>query len=279
MSEATNMFFSNSSIYVYTAEYICGEGWWLDDTGHNWWNRKDVFPYNAIYLTKVGRFDLKINGVRHHIEPHQVVFIPAGSELEFNFDGKGTLEKYFVHFDLNYGIGSLGECFNPPCLFTPTDEARIEELFKELKRHIRSRQEPASAIAANGAMMSLVAEVLTQCGSKFTNPKSNLPKEMCEVIKHIENNLCKQISVSTLAEKAGYSLTYFTKKFKKTFGCTPTEYISNLKVERAEDLLRDKKMSVAEIAYALGFFDTSYFSNFFKAKTGLSPTYYREQTR
>lgn len=279
MSDVTNMLFSNSSLFIYTAEYICGDGWWLDDSGHNWWNRKDKFPYNAIYLTKVGCFDLKINGVWYHIKPHQLVFIPAGSELEFFFDGKGSLEKYFVHFDLNYGVGALCDCFITPCLSSPDDETRIEELFKALICHTRAKQEPSSAIAANGTMLSLVAEMIRQTNSKFTNPKSSLPKEMREVISYIETNLCSQIPVSVLAEKAGYSLTYFTKKFKRAFGCTPTDYIFNLKIERAESMLRDKKMSIAEIAYALGFSGTSYFSNFFKIKTGLSPAYYRKQTR
>ena len=43
MSEAVGMLFSSSTVRVYTAQYIGGDGWWLDDHGNNWWNRKDIF--------------------------------------------------------------------------------------------------------------------------------------------------------------------------------------------------------------------------------------------
>lgn len=279
MTKPTNKLFSDSSLNIYEALYICGDGWWLDDSGKNWWNRKAFFPFNAIYLTKVGSFDLKINGIWYHITPNQLVFIPSGSELEFCFDGKGALEKYFVHFDLNYGIGSLGNCFATPCLSTPQNEARIEELFVELINCLRSRSDPVSSIAANGIMMSLVAETLLQSNSKFTHTSDLLPKEMREAVKYIENNYYKPISILKLAQRTGYSMTYFTKKFKQAFGCTPTEYITNLKIEFAKTRLKDNKMTIAQIAYALGFLDTSYFSNFFKTKTGLSPTYYRKKVK
>ena len=278
MTENVNNLFSNPSVRVYEVSYVDGENWWLDDSGKNWWNRKTFFPFNAIYLTKVGCFDLKINRVWYHIEPHSLVFIPAGSELEFNFDGNGPLEKYFVHFDIDYGIGAIGACFDVPCLFKPSDEERLSALFDELKRNFRSETAIASSIAANGTLISLVAEMLLQSGAEFTYTKEHFPKDMRKAANFIENHCNRQISVAELAKKAGYSPTYFTKKFTKTFGYSPTEYMANVRIEHAKLRLREKNMTVAEIAYALGFSDPGYFSNFFKAKTGLSPAYYRKTT-
>ena len=276
MTEKANNLFSTPTVRVYEVSYVNGENWWLDDSGKNWWNRKTFFPFNAIYLTKIGCFDLKINHVRYHVEPHRLVFIPAGSELEFNFDGKGPLEKYFVHFDLNYGIGAVGTCFDLPCMFEPRDEARLTALFDELKRNFRSEALASSSIAANGALMSLVAEALLQSGADFTYEKELFPKDMRKAANYIENHCDTPISVAELAKKAGYSPTYFTKKFVKTFGCAPTEYMANVRIEHAKLWLREKNMTVAEVAYALGFSDPGYFSSFFKSKTGLSPAYYRK---
>jgi AraC-like DNA-binding protein len=245
--------------------------------GRDWWNRKTYFPFNAIYLTKVGSFNLKINQVWYHVKPNQIVFIPSGSELVFDFDGNGPLEKYFVHFDLDYGIGALGTCFNIPCTFNPTDETRLTNVFEELKHNFVSDTMVLSSIATSGALMSLVAEVIKQSGANFTYTKEFFPKDMRETVKYIENNCNKPISVTDLAKIAGYSPTHFTKKFIKTFGCSPTAYMANVKIEHAKLLLKEKCMPVSEIAYSLGFSDTGYFSNFFKAKTGLSPAYYRKK--
>lgn len=275
MSEKTHNIFSESTLNVYTAEYICGDGWWLDDTGRNWWSRKDFFPYNALYLTKVGCFDLTINDEKYRIPPHSLVFIPAGSRLEFSFDGKGPLEKYFVHFDLNYPSGSLAKLFTVPKLSAPKNEPRLEELFLELIKHRRDRDSAVSAIAVNATMTALVAELLMQTDSQFNRDQNALPKDMLDTVQRIEKRYCEQLSISEVAKKAGYSTTYFTKKFKKTFGCTPTEYIMNLRIERAKQLLKNSEMTVAEIASVLGFTESSHFSSFFKSKTGLSPAYYR----
>ena len=274
MPHRSRHIFAESALKVYTAEYICGDNWWLDDAGNNWWNRKDFFPHNAIYLTKVGRFDLKIDDEWYSIPPHRAVFIPAGSNLEFSFDGNGPLEKYFVHFDLTFSAGSLADCFSIPKLFEPKNEERIESLFCELIKSRHDSSSPASAICANAAMMGIVAELLTQSNAAPSLMQSTLPKEMLDAAKHLEDRYYENISITKLAKRAGYSVTYFTKKFKSAFGCTPTEYISNLRIERAKSLLKSD-MTISKIALSLGFCETSHFSNFFKSKTGLSPAFYR----
>ena len=277
MSEKIRNLFSNSTLNIYIAKYICGEGWWLDDEGVNWWNRTTVFPYNAIYLTKVGCFDLKINDTWHHIEPHRLVFIPAGSKLEFNFDGKGPLEKYFVHFDLNYSVGTLSDYFEVPNLIVPKDEDKVESLFSEIIKNLYDSENPISSVASSGAMMALVANTLEDGGATFSYAKNPETKEMYKIAEYIESRYRESISVSELSEAFGYSTTYFTKKFKRTFGCTPTDYISNLKIERARRLLSGSEMTVTEIASDLGFSDASHFSSVFKMKTGLSPATYRKE--
>ena len=56
---------------------------------------------------------------------------------------------------------------------------------------------------------------------------------------------------------------------------SPKEHIISIKTERACDLLKTTDLSVKEISYSLGFSDPLYFSRFFKAETGLSPTEYK----
>ena len=126
-------------------------------------------------------------------------------------------------------------------------------------------------------MMALVAETLRDGGATFTYAKNPETREMYKIAEYIESRCREPISVSELAENFGYSVTYFTKKFKRTFGHTPTDYIINLKIERARRLLSGSEITVAEIAAELGFSDASHFSSVFKMKTGLSPATYRKE--
>ena len=94
----------------------------------------------------------------------------------------------------------------------------------------------------------------------------------------IDMNLAKPIQMQTLAKSIGYSTAYFTKKFKAVFGRTPTDYIAEKKIALAKDALKSTDRTISDIACSLGFADASYFSTFFKARTGLSPAFYRKDT-
>ena len=206
----------------------------------------------------------------------QFVYIPAGSDLEYVFDGNGPLEKYYVHFDLTFGITHLSDYFRIPSVIPATEFQRAEMLFRLLCDMCADTFAPISQLAANGLLLSLVAELLKQCNAEFTHTPSKLDKEMRESVEYIKHHLGEKLSVSDLAQRVGYSSTYFTKKFKKSFGCTPTDYMANLKISYAKAWLTAGDLPIHAIASALGFCDASYFSNFFKSKTGLFPGHYRK---
>jgi len=277
--KASGQLYAAVATYVHIAEHMSKEGWWLDKNGKNWWNRKGYFNHNAIYLAKVGEFDLKIGSSWYHIAPGDMVFVPANSELEFFFDGKGKFEKYYVHFDLALGTNQLADHFKMPLVFKPRDTSRVEAIFSELCECCAHMDAPTLQLAANGLLLSLVAEMLALGKAEFVTVPKSVDREMRMALQYIDEHIGGSLSVEVLARHVGYSATYFTKKFKRAFGVTPTEYIANLRISFAKQYLAAGHMSVQEIAVALGFCDASYFSHFFKSKTGLYPVYYRKQNQ
>ena len=75
------------------------------------------------------------------------------------------------------------------------------------------------------------------------------------------------------------SKSYFCRILKDELGYTFTEYVNHLRVERAKLYLRDSTMSIADIAYAVGFDDQSYFTRIFKKLTNVSPGQYRKSKK
>ncbi len=107
---------------------------------------------------------------------------------------------------------------------------------------------------------------LSACSSRI--------KLCCEYINtHPEEKLM----LSTLAEKAGYTVSYLSRKFHQEIGCSITDYIQQSKIERSKFLLCNSEHTVDEISDILGFSSRSYFSNVFKKHTGESPTQYRKK--
>jgi len=95
---------------------------------------------------------------------------------------------------------------------------------------------------------------------------------------YIKEHLMEKISLDQVAEQVYLSKSYFCRIIKEELGCTFTEYVNRIRVDRSKSLLRNTGMPIAEIACAVGFDDQSYYTRIFKKQTGLAPGKYREQS-
>ncbi len=112
------------------------------------------------------------------------------------------------------------------------------------------------------------------CESKQTEGISSIVKNCCD---YIGVHINEKLSIGDLAERAGYSEYYFSRKFKQEMGCTITEYIMREKIERAKVLLSTTNMSILDISIELSFNSRSYFSDSFQKIAGIAPGEYRKQ--
>jgi len=92
-------------------------------------------------------------------------------------------------------------------------------------------------------------------------------------IKYVQNHIMEPISISQLAYGLNMSEANFSNSFKKIMGITPKEYITNLKLIKARDML--KNQNVTEVAYDLGYDNISHFIALFKSKYGITPKQYK----
>jgi len=84
-----------------------------------------------------------------------------------------------------------------------------------------------------------------------------------------------QHSISEYADELNVSLSHLSETVKAELGLTPTDYINEQLIKESQKLLRSTQLQVKEIAYLLGFNDTSYFGRLFKKLTGNTPAKYR----
>ena len=78
-----------------------------------------------------------------------------------------------------------------------------------------------------------------------------------------------------------FALDYFRKLFTAHTGCAPHEYLIELRINKAKDLMEfsdsSKRLPIKSIAYMCGFSDPFYFSRVFKKRTGVAPSLWRER--
>ncbi|MCC5920561.1 MAG: AraC family transcriptional regulator [Cyclobacteriaceae bacterium] len=97
------------------------------------------------------------------------------------------------------------------------------------------------------------------------------------VVNYINENLEKNFNMDELAEKACMSTSRFYKNFKAEFGITPLEYIQRQKIDRSKRYLKSGRKNVGEVAFAMGYSNTTYFIKLFRKFVGLTPAAYQKR--
>lgn len=107
------------------------------------------------------------------------------------------------------------------------------------------------------------------------NQKSNANIYLDAAINYIHTNYSNSITVNELTSLLGISQPYLYKIFMENLKKSPKQYIQDLKLTHAENLLKNTDMSITQIALSVGFQDVLTFSKFFALKSGLSPSAYK----
>ncbi|WP_207717361.1 helix-turn-helix transcriptional regulator [Anaerosporobacter faecicola] len=94
--------------------------------------------------------------------------------------------------------------------------------------------------------------------------------------QYMLQNYGKKITVADLAKEANASISHFERQFKKTYGCSPIQYLLQIRLEKAKSYLRMEENQITEIALQCGFSSASSFISRFQSYTGVRPTQYRK---
>ncbi len=92
----------------------------------------------------------------------------------------------------------------------------------------------------------------------------------------VQANYSGPLTLESAAAEVHLNAAYFSKLFKRETGKNFSEYVTELRMEKARELLRCGRMNISEVAFAVGFSDVQYFSKTFKRLVGLKPSEYRE---
>ncbi|HEX7057656.1 MAG TPA: helix-turn-helix domain-containing protein, partial [Bacilli bacterium] len=99
-----------------------------------------------------------------------------------------------------------------------------------------------------------------------------------QVIRYINKNFTKDISLQHLADIARANPSYLSRTFKLQTGENVLEYITKLRINKAKELLREGRLRPNEVALSVGYLNERYFSSLFKNETGCTPSEYRRNT-
>ena len=146
-------------------------------------------------------------------------------------------------------------------------DAELPEKYETIKRLLRG--------CGNFECSIILSERST--GMNARAERDGIKREIAMVIKYIEENTEKDLSLIMLADVVYLNPSYLSHLFRQQMGVTISEYIKDARIGRCKRMLADPKYHIHDVARAVGYDNASYFTRFFKKMTGVTPQSYRQQ--
>jgi transcriptional regulator GlxA family with amidase domain len=143
-------------------------------------------------------------------------------------------------------------------------------------------EEHYSAETANQVSRHFTHEVKRSYTSNFLKhaPQNYHDDEsIVEIQDWMHNQFHTPLTLETIAARFGMSVRSLNRRFRQATGRSPMQYLQQIRMDNAKELLRRTNLSVAEVAFACGYADNSYFSAQFRRSISLSPRAYRDLVR
>ncbi len=235
-------------------------------TGHN------RYTYNRIFAVQKVTGDPSFvgnseTGRKIEMKPGCFYFSSCALPLSFEFR-KGT-EFFAFHFNVLHC--AYQDIFLSEAILR---ERHDPEFVEQVAAVFQSSSDLSAAFRIKGLLFLKVAEL-------FPSDKKLFQKDCFEkyrnLFEHIAHHISARLTIDDLAEIAGIPRDRLSRNFSRDIGIPLKKYLSNILLSRAELLLRNKELTVREIARLLNFNDEYYFSHFFRRQTGLAPGQYRKQ--
>lgn len=256
-------------------------GWEYCDPSHRFGpNKRGAY---VLHIVKKGKGTLEINKKTYELEAGDAFLIPPGTEAWYEADKEDPWCYMWLGF---VGIRS-DECVNSAG-FSLRNPVRKLACVKKINEYIDQMLEAyqlsyANELKRNGLLHMVFAELIEDYLQNSVNtggvaahpyPGSVYVKHAMEYITHHYN---ERLRINELADYIGVNRSYLTSSFKKNVGCSPQEFLVDLRMKKAKSLLKQTDMPISGVANAVGYTDQLAFSKAFKRYSGMSPRMYKEE--
>ena len=242
------------------------------------------------------------------VEPYNILFVAPNAY--HSYVAPATGRRYFILADVSVianvlGVSQILSLISPTVLFnsanSPVIHAKLKKLFLEIcdayfnqdSLHVVPtadvpRPAPAEAIdLLEPVIYSKLIEMLTLVAQNFTasdqavlmshNRQHEYVNKMTMVCNYIDAHCTEGLSLEQMSRMINFSKYHFSRMFKEFTHESFYRYVNKRRIQYAEYLLTQHKLSVTETALASGYSNTSSFIRMFKSINGVTPGEFKEQ--
>lgn len=247
-----------------------------------------------------GKEQYSVNGKTMNVMPHQFLLVNHKSEVGCRIQSSEVVKGVCLFLNTNM----VGDVYRN---MTNTDEKLLDEPFTHSKVPFQCFERIYDAHQSNLGLYVLQVSSLIEKHPNYTfsenlyyqlaqnvvinqkeefkrvnaiiakkaSTREELYRRLLVAKNYIEANFDKKTEIEAIARIANISTFHFFRTFKQVFNISPHQYILNLRLKKAAQLLKKRQNSITDIAYQVGFADIHAFSKAFKKNYQVAPSYFR----
>lgn len=250
--------------------YLTGIG--ISECEYHVQRESGLVSHQFLY-TKSGIGRVNIDGKSFVMKSGSMLYLSPGVPHEY-YPEKDEWETCWFVFrgdHLSQIMRELG--FDSYMICCGTDTTICERIFSQLMTAV------SDPVSGSEKCSRLIYDFIL-CAAKLfggeSNPEKTMENKLESVIRYIEQNFNRDITLDELANASSLTPQYLCRVFKKKIGMRPLEYIARRRISEAKLMLDSSNKSISEIGEAVGYPDPTYFGIVFKKYEGISPSRYRE---
>lgn len=230
--------------------------------------------YQLIHFILSGKGALEIDGHTFQLGAGDAFLIPSGKISYYVADRDDPWCYTWISF---LGINSQMYTYQlmgsspEPYLLHGLDTGKYRSLIAQILELEGTATE--RYFKGNGLLLQVLGELFRDAGFDERNWGKNSVAD--EVKFYLDVNYSEKLRLKDVAHNFGVHPNYLTRVFHEKYHVSPKQYLLNLKLQKACQLLRTTELPVSVIASSMGFDDSLAFSKLFKKTYGFSPSHYR----
>jgi AraC-like DNA-binding protein len=253
---------------------VTNVGYYTDTRG-----KKAVRPLgladHTLILVAEGSGWAKFGKTTWEVPKDHLLLIPAHCPHEYALHEEDPWHIYWMSFT-GRGTDQLLKLtpFSEACPVIPC--AAIPRVLQQFDTAVSTINTPYNEAAHMERSRCLINILSFQHASEGQTLHSGTVDRIEAVMAHMSEHVHQPEPLLAYAQRAGFSVPYFSEVFRNHCGVSPIHYFAGLRIRRACELIVQTDLQIGQIADELGFEDRFYFSRLFKKQTGMSPSDYRK---
>lgn len=227
--------------------------------------------FNRLYCVLEGHALIEGAKGRINLEPGYIYLIPG--QYEFSYACPESMQLLWVHFQLEFLPGlDVFQRYKPESLY-PASKTDVAN-FKYIISHLETSS-PEIFIELRALLLRLLKPFMAN-DWRTIQPAPENAERLKPALELLNKHYNQPFDLRATAKAVKMNPASMSDLFRRTFGSSPSRYLMNLRLRRAQNLLLSTDRRICDIAAECGFEDPLYFSRIFRKRCCFSPREFRQ---